>query len=122
MIQLVTLHPAARFIRENGPPMPHELLQLAGQVTEQTRQLLTEFAFYGLLGTCLTAAVFLLIGSLLLVRYAPVQKKEWPDLRLIRPGATYLQPKRPVENQIARANRQALQLVSTRIRSGQLSN
>lgn len=123
MNALSSLYSADRLIREIAPAMPPEVQQVADQLAAQTGPLLAD-AYYGLLAACITAAIALLFSSLLLVLNHPSPKPVQPKPRLIRSAAVHplRQPKRPVENRVATANRAELRLVSDRLRAGQLSN
>lgn len=122
MNALSILHSADQLVREIAPAVPPKVQQLANHLETQTGQMLANVAYYGLLVACLTAAIALLCSSLLLVLNYPAPKPAPPKLRLIRSAPTNRLPKRPVENQVAKANRAELRLASARIRAGQLSN
>lgn len=122
MNTLFIFYSADQLIGKIVPAMPPEVQQLADQLKTQTEQILTDFAYYSLLVACLTAAIALLCSSLLLVLNYPSPKPVQPKLRLIRSAPTHGQPMRPVENQLARANRDELRLASARIRVGQFDN
>ena len=122
MNALSILYSADQLTHKITPTVPQEVQQLANQFGDQAQQALNDFAYYGLLIAGLTAAIALLFSSLLLVLNNPQTKLAQPELRLIRSASVFQPSKRPVENRIARANRNELRLVSDRVRAGQFSN
>lgn len=123
MNALFTLYSSAQLVRVMAPALPPQVQQVADQLGNQTGQVLTDFGYSSLLVAGLSAAIALLLSSLLLVLY-PSPKPVQPEPRLIRSAAvpTNPQPNRPAQNRVARANRDELRLASARIRAGQLSN
>lgn len=118
-----TFYSTDQLVRAIAPALPPQVQQVADQLGNQTGQVLTDFGYSSLLVACLSAAIVLLLSSLLLVLNYPRRNRlVQPTLRLIRSAPTNRQPKRPIENRVATANRAELRLVSARIRAGQLSN
>lgn len=111
----------SRLARPIAPAVSPEVQQLTDQFSAQTEQILTDFACCGLLVTSLAAATALLFGSLLLLLHHPPMRTALPTLRLLRHEPVQRYPKRPLENRVAKANRDELRLVSARLRAGQLN-
>ena len=111
-----------------APGIPPQVQQVANHLSHQACDLLARLIQYRWRWASLSVAFALLVGSLLLIRYARVQEAISPRSRPDQPAQMQLpsqfdrHPKRLLESRIARANRQALQLASTRIKGGQLSN
>jgi hypothetical protein len=115
------------FTAVSAPGVPPEVQQLANELSKQTQDLFTQFIEYGVLMAGLMAAFALLFGSLSLILDKPVLPPVSFESRpaspaLPRPVRLHRYPRRPSENPVARANRQALQLASARIRAGQFGN
>ena len=123
MNALFITNSADRLIREMALAVPREVQQLAHQIGTQTQQqMLDNVAYYGLLAVGLMAAISLLVSSLVLILRNPLPGTVQSDVQPILRTPAHKYPVRRVETCIARANRNALQSGSARLRAGQLSN